>query len=302
MCLFEFETLKTNNVILKKDTIVWKIINVLEWTTDYFKKHGIDEARLKAELLLADVLKCNRLQLYQFFDKPLTKIELSKYKKYIKRAVQNEPVQMIIGKVPFINLELFVSPVSIVPRPETEFLTAMIIEQNSNKKNMRILDIGTGTGCIALSLAKAFPDSEIIAVDVSDESLELAKTNQSHNNISNVTFYHNDILNEKIDEKYNLIVSNPPYIPLDEYRELQPEVKNWEPADALTDREQGLTFYHRFAKIFPENLNTDGVFYLEIGSGQAKSISNIFKSEIFTINFLEDLNHIQRFVQGRINY
>jgi len=283
-----------------KEEKIWKVIQLIEWTSNYFNKHGIDSYRLKAELLLAHLLDCSRLDLYRDFDKPLTKYELTSFKKMLKRVLNREPLQMIIGKVFFVNVELFVDSSTIVPRPETEFLTASIIEDNKGRKNLNFLDIGTGSACIALSIAKSFPDSKITAIDISDKAIALGERNMKHNHITNVTFQRLDVSNERIKEKFDVIVSNPPYIEFNEYEKLEPEVKNWEPENALTDRGDGLSFYRRFAKIFPEILREGGKFYLEIGWGQAEKIKQIFSDDIFSIKISNDANDIPRYVQGEI--
>ena len=283
-----------------KEEKIWKVIQLIEWTSNYFNKNGIDSYRLKAELLLAHLLDCSRLDLYRDFDKPLTKYELASFKKMLKRVLNREPLQMIIGKVFFVNVELFVDSSTIVPRPETEFLTATIIEDNKGRKNLKFLDIGTGSACIALSIAKSFPDSEITAIDISDKAIALGGRNMKHNHITNVTFQLLDVSNERIEEKFDVIVSNPPYIEFNEYEKLEPEVKNWEPENALTDRGDGLSFYRRFAKIFPGILREGGKFYLEIGWGQAEKIKQIFSDDIFSIKISNDGNNIPRYVQGEI--
>lgn len=283
-----------------KQEIVWKIINVLEWTTDYFKKHNLDEARLKAEILLADVLKFNRLELYQYFDRPLSKDELNIFKGYVKRAVNHEPVQMITGKVPFYNVDVFVSEGAIVPRPETEGMVAMIIEENKDREGLKILDIGTGSGCIALSLGKYFTNSHVIAIDRAEEALALAEKNKLENSVENVVFIEHDVLKNEIEDKFDVIVSNPPYIPKSDYDELEPELKNWEPKEALTDGGDGLSFYRRYAEVFPKMLKEGGVFYLEIGDGQQEEIKSIFSEEKFEIEIYEDLEKKKRYVAGKM--
>ena len=283
-----------------KEVRVWKIIQLIEWTSNYFNKHGIESYRLKTELLLSHLLNCTRLNLYRDFDKPLTDSELSQFKMLIKRVLNHEPLQMIIGKVSFVNIEVFVDSSSIVPRPETEFLTAMIIAELKNGKNLKILDIGTGSGCIALSIAKAFPNAEITAVDISASAIRLAEKNMLHNDIKNVTFYNCDVSDDCIEGQYDIIVSNPPYIEFEEYEKLEKEVKNWEPANALTDNGDGLSFYRRFAEVFPRLLSKHGKFYLEIGWGQSEAIKEIFSKHTFTINITTDANDIPRYVRGKI--
>ncbi len=283
-----------------KKEIVWKVIYLLEWTSDYFKKHNIESYRLKSELLLADVLNCSRLELYRDYNKPLTKSELAKFKEYIKRVLKHEPVQMIIGKVPFLNAEIYVDSSSIVPRPETEQLVSIMINENIERKKLKILDIGTGSGCIAINAALAFPDADVVAVEKDGKALNLAKRNVRHNDIKNINLYQMDILHELPKGQFDIIISNPPYIPIEEYKELALEVKNWEPAEALTDRGDGLTFYQRFASVFPDLLTSNGRFYLEIGWNQAGKMEEVFSNDKFFLRIDNDFENIPRFLVGQL--
>lgn len=285
---------------MKKEPKNWSIIDVIRWGTQYFNDKNIDSPRLTIELMLSDILQIERITLYTNFDKPLKENELFKLKEYIKRRINREPLQFILGKTKFYNCELHINNTSIVPRPETEILVEAVNTFIKNDNNInRVLDIGTGSGCIAISIAKEFPFLDITAIDISEFAINLAKQNAIFNNVENINFYEIDILNQLPDGQYDLIVSNPPYIPIKEYEQLEPEILNYEPGNALTDYSDGLTFYRRFAEIFGRILNHPGSFFLEVGYNQAEMVSEIFKKNGYRINFINDLNLIKRIVFGR---
>ena len=249
---------------------------------------------------MCHVLKIHRINLYSNYDQPLTKIELAEFKALLKRCLTHEPVQFIIEKAQFIELELKVNNSSIVPRPETEQLASIIISENKEiAELLDILDIGTGSGCLALALSKYLQKSNIDAIDNSEGSLILSKENAEINNITNVNFVYFDILKNIPEKKYNIVVSNPPYVDLTEYEKLEPEVKLFEPKDAITDNSDGLTFYRRFADILPQILEPGGKFYFEIGFGQKSELEIIFCSKSYQIEFINDFSNIPRILKGR---
>ncbi len=278
---------------------VWTIIELINWGTDFFKEKHIESQRLNIELLLCEVIKCERLYLYTNFDKPLSEQELSQLREYVKRRASGEPLQYILGNVDFHKLKFNVNSSVLIPRPETEQLVEIIVSHNSEKKNLRILEIGTGSGCIAISLAKFLPESEVFALDISQEALQTAKENASLNEVKNVFFKKIDILNEIPQKKYDIIVSNPPYIPLLDYKQLEKEIF-FEPEIALTDKNDGLDFYKRFADIFPAMLDESANFYLELGDTTHLEIANIFNLSKFNINLVNDFRQIKRFVVGSL--
>jgi release factor glutamine methyltransferase len=241
-----------------------------------------------------------RIDLYSRFEKPLTRSELTTFREFVKRAANNEPVQMIIGEVVFCGLTIKVNSSSIVPRPETELLAELILKEIKNKSGLKILDIGTGTGCLALALAKFTPVSEVHAIDISPDAIELAKINASINNIQNVTFICHDVSTYRFSEQFDIIVSNPPYIEINEYEELEPEVKAWEPRNALTDEGDGLKFYHLFGNIFRNILKPGGKFYLETGWNQNQAVRKIFNDGSFSTSSIKDFQAIERFVVGNM--
>ncbi len=228
----------------------------------------------------------------------MTKPELDLLHSFVKRKADREPIQYIIGKAQFYGLEFEVNKHVLIPRPETEILvdeSLKIIEKYSNPK---ILDIGTGCGNITISIAKNSVDSSILAIDKSIEAINVAKNNSEKLGVKNILFKMIDILQNIPNEKFDIIISNPPYIKHKDYVKLMSEVLRYEPPDALTDNKDGLTFYRRYAEIFPDMLNNRGKFILEIGYDQSEIIGEHFFKAGFKCDFIEDFNKIKRICIG----
>jgi len=280
------------------------ILEAIQLSTDYLAKKGIESARTNAELLLAEILKCDRLKLYLSFDKPLTDIEKIKYRELIQRRGKFEPLQYITGKVDFYGMEFNVVPNVLIPRPETEFLVETIINRFDKSLPLRILDIGTGSGIIPVTLAKYFPNSEIVSVDINKEALECGAGNASKFNVKEkINFMHLDILSaeaESVLGTYDIIVSNPPYVPETEYNSLQEEIVKYEPANAVTDFRDGLTFYKRISSFAGKKLNNDGWLLFEMGQGLSGDISRLFHENNFSdVEIIKDLQKIDRIIFGK---
>lgn len=280
----------------------WKVIDVINWGKKYFEEKGIDSPRLTIELLLCHVAGCKRIELYSGFERFLSEAELSALRDLVKRRIKREPLQYIIGTTSFMGMEFCVQPGVLIPRPETEQMVSKIVEYYKNNPPSRILDIGSGSGCIALSLAKAFTGSHVTGIDNSPVSVETAKYNALVNGVENALFELHDILKNPasvpyIDSKrYDLVVSNPPYIDKAEHDLLDPEVRIYEPAEALTDFGDGLTFYRQYAKIFKDLLTDDGTFIIEIGWGQKQEIVEIFGNEGIEVTAIDDFGGVPRII------
>jgi len=230
-----------------------------------------------------------------------------------KQIEDKEPLQYLLGSVPFDDLEVLVKSPVLIPRPETEELCYKIIEylKNLENKKLTLLDIGTGSGCIALTLAKALPESTVYGTDISDEALALAKKNANHNGINNVTFIKSDVY-AQLDEsvKFDLIVSNPPYITKDEWLDLDESVTRWEDEKALVADHEGLAIIKKiiagapnFIKKNPE-LTEKKIpqLIIEIGYKQGPSVVKLFEKAGFVdIVVCKDLENKDRFVKGRID-
>ncbi|MDD5166805.1 MAG: peptide chain release factor N(5)-glutamine methyltransferase [Candidatus Omnitrophica bacterium] len=251
----------------------------------------------EAELLFSEIFGCDRASLYLKKDIPLDKDKLSKVSSVLKRRFSGEPLQYILGKTEFMGLEFRVNPSVLIPRPETEILveTAIKILQPA-AQGMKILEIGTGSGCIAISLAKLLKDVDIIATDISDNALEVAKGNARRHGVK-INFILADLFNavDCLMHPADLIISNPPYVASSEIASLQPEI-SYEPRIALDGGADGLDFYRRIINGAVDYLKKDGLLILEIGFDQSRAIADIFqKSGKFKIiEIAKDYSNIER--------
>jgi len=278
------------------------VLESLKLSAEYLEKKGIESPRLNAELLLADILKCKRLDLYLKYDQPLNEDELNKYREYLSRRGKNEPLQYIIGKADFFGLEFKVNPSVLIPRPETEILVDTIINLEKQKNDLIILDIGTGSGNIAISLALNLPQSKIIALDISKEALSVAKENAEIYNASNqIEFVRKNILDEFSlnDLMFDVIVSNPPYVGIQDYKNLQKEIVEYEPRIAVTDDEDGLKFFRKIIHLSIKHLKHHGKLFFEIGMGQSNVVYDMMKnSGLYDIQIIKDYQNIDRVIYG----
>lgn len=279
----------------------WRVVDIIQSSSDYLSKKGVPDPRLDAELLLGDVIQKERLELYLFFDRPMAQHELDQYREYIRRRGEREPLQHILGRTGFMKLMLKTGPQALIPRPETEVLVEHALRLMEGR-TARILDIGTGTGCIAISLASELSDSRVYALDVSAEALELARENARKNDAA-VDFIQLDILKAlpEVDKRFDLVVANPPYIAQAEKEVLQKEVRDFDPPAALFDGKDGLSFYHRFAEILNELLIPGGRFLFEFGGEpQEKEVLNIFSQKGYPdLEIIQDYNGDPRVISGK---
>ncbi|MCB0732192.1 MAG: peptide chain release factor N(5)-glutamine methyltransferase, partial [Ignavibacteriae bacterium] len=261
--------------------------------------------RLNAELLLAHVLNCKRMDLYLRFDQPLSDIETDEYRKSIKRRGNREPLQYIVGKVEFFGLDFLVDKRALIPRPETEILVENVLKFAETIVQTRILDIGSGTGNIAISLAKNLDNLNITSIDISQDAINLSIKNAELNDLNgNIIFKNIGIddfeLNDEA-QKFDIIVSNPPYIKLQEYSNLEIELKNFEPKEALTDFNNGLSFYERIVKKSKSILKTNGMLFFEIGQGQDLDVVKIMEmNNFYNVKTVNDYQNIPRVIYGEI--
>ena len=275
----------------------WQILDILNWSKEYFEKKNVDSPRLTIELILCKVLGLERVDLYTNFDKPLKQNELDLIKSMINQRVERIPLQYIFGQVEFYGFDFIVNSDVLIPRPETEEIVDLIIK-DTEKGQKRILDIGTGSGCIALSLANVLKDSIINAIDYSLPALKVAKQNRVMLGVENVKLIHADILSTIPKQKYDIVVSNPPYISTNEMNELEKEL-TFEPEIALTDYSDGLEFYRRFVTIFKDILSTEGTFYLEINNNLSEQIVNMFSAD-YKVELINDISDNPRILKGSV--
>jgi len=250
----------------------WTILKVLQWTTGYFSRKGIDQPRANAEVLLAHALGLERIQLYLRHDQPLSPVELARYRQLVQRRAAREPTQYITGKQEFWSLELDVTPAVLIPRPETEVLVEAALEVLGSE-SARVLDLGTGSGAIAIAIAHECPNVQVVATDRSPEALAVAMRNvRKHgfkDRIALAAVAYFDAFTSLF-PPFDLIVSNPPYIGENEFSDLAPEVSRFEPSTALLGGgAKGLDAIRRILMDTPDFLKPGGTLLLEIGQGQA---------------------------------
>jgi release factor glutamine methyltransferase len=280
------------------------MITVLEsitLSTEYLQRKGIESPRINAELLLANILSCKRLNLYLLFDRPLTEEEMAKYRELLKRRSKFEPLQYIIGNVEFYGLEFNVNPSVLIPRPETELLVEAIIDIYKDLGPVKILDIGTGSGNIAVTLARNLNDAFITAIDISEEALKTAKENAVFNSVDNkIDFIHSDFLKDELNLlDFDVIVSNPPYISISDYETLRPELKIYEPKSALTDHNSGYIFYEVISSRAYNILKQSGRLFFEVGKDQYSEVNRIMITNNFqNITIRKDYQNIERVISG----
>jgi release factor glutamine methyltransferase len=259
----------------------------------------------ETEVLFTEILDCNKVDLYLNRGDALTAEESARIQSAFLRRITGEPLQYILSKAEFMGLEFKVSSDVFIPRPETEILVEKAIEVGNNlsaiSDRLKILDVGTGSGCIAVSLAKFLPKARITATDISLKALEIAKENAQLNNVS-INFIPSDLFvtYELQATSYELIVSNPPYISTNEIASLQPELQ-YEPRTALDGGKDGLDFYRRIIQQAPNYLKENGVLIMELGFGQAEAVKNIIKesNNLHIIDIVSDYNDIERVIMLR---
>jgi release factor glutamine methyltransferase len=278
------------------------VLESIRLSTQYLSEKGIDSPRTNAELLLAGIIGCKRLELYLSFDRPLTEIELKQYREFLKRRGNFEPLQYILGTVEFYGLELNVDSNVLIPRPETEILVETIIKQFSKEQQIVALDIGCGSGNISIALAVNLPLAKIYSTDISNGALAVAKKNSEKFNVhERINFIKHNILKDSLDSLplFNVIVSNPPYVSKESYAELQKEIRNYEPREAVTDGKDGYTFFKAIAEAASIRLKENGKLFFEIAHGQSDVVKNILMENKFSnIRVIKDYQGIDRVIFG----
>ncbi len=275
----------------------WRVIDLIQWGTQYFTDRNIENARLEVEWLLAHQLDLERVDLYVQHDRLLTSGELAGFKGLVRRRVAGEPFQYILGKAPFYGRDFMVTPAVLIPRPETETLI-QILRQGSAPAS--ILDIGTGSGCLAVTAALLYPQARVTAVDISPEALEVAQENARRLGVSSVAFNNVDMFKVLLDGKFDAIMCNPPYVNVDEVPTLQREIREHEPRAALTDGADGLTWFRRLAEIGPGLLEPEGRLIVELGGApQAGPVRAIFEGAGAEVTIHKDLQGEERVCEGR---
>lgn len=280
------------------------VLEAIKLSADYLQKYNIESPRLNAELLLAEILNCKRFDLYLIYDKPLSNDEIIKYREFLKRRSNREPLQYIVGHLEFYGYKYFVNPSVLIPRPETELLVESVLKCYTVNDEIRIMDIGVGSGNISISLLKNLPCSAVVGIDVSDEALPVAYKNAVENHVSDkLELIKFDILQDdyKTLGKFDLIISNPPYISQEDFNNLEPELKVYEPAISLTDYANGYSFYKRIIDISEGLLNPQGKLFFEIGKGQHEIVKGMMLQNGFKgITVVKDYSQTDRIIYGEI--
>jgi release factor glutamine methyltransferase len=287
----------------------WIIKDLLKVTADYLKEKEIDSPRLTAEILLSHQLKTDRVTLYLNFDQPLTENEISGYRSLIKRRLLHEPIQYITGIQEFWSMDFMVDPQVIIPRPESELIVEQAVKQvktNFTQQNRltRILDLGTGSGVLAISVAKELPQARIWAIDLSDGALSIARLNAEKHGVSDrINFICGDLWEPiaNIDFTFDIIISNPPYIASEEYNDLAAEIRDYEPRMALDGHEGGMYFIEKILKGGLNYLSPGGWLIMEMAPNQtAKALLLAEQIKGYGEKTrIKDYSHLYRVVMAR---
>jgi release factor glutamine methyltransferase len=246
----------------------WTIARLLQWTTDFFTRAEADNPRLEAEVLLAEALQCPRIQLYTQFDQVPPQPAIDQFRQWVKRRGAGEPVAYLVGHREFYSLRFSVTPDVLIPRPETEHLVVAALEaaKSTDQRPIRMIDIGTGSGCIAVTLAKYLRDSKIAATDISASALEVAKANaETHQVADKIRFLQGDLFQAlpSGSQPVHIIVSNPPYIGTEEVDTVEKQVRDFEPQTALFAGPRGLDVIERLTAQASDHLLPNGFLIFE---------------------------------------
>ena len=286
----------------EKGNQIWRVIDILNWGEDYFKIKGFESPKQEIEWLLCDLLNYKRIDLYVQFEQPIHRPQLKQLKEWIKRRIGREPLQYITGKTEFYGHKFNITVDVLIPRPETERVVDVALYSIGNIKTPKVLEVGSGSGCIAIAMGAERNDALIESVDVSESAITQAEKNADLNELPNIDFKVMDFLKEIPEGRFDLLVSNPPYIPEKEMSETMPEVHQYEPKIALTDERDGLTFYRRFAEVGKSLIKPGGWMVLEVGLGKHPSKAvDIFQTAGYTqLELIPDYNSDERVLKIQI--
>lgn len=283
----------------------WTVGRLLAWTTDWLAARGSDSPRLDAEVLLAHVRCCQRIALYTAFDQAVTDDERSRFRDLVKRRGEGEPVAYLVGHREFFSLSFAVSPAVLVPRPETEGLVVRVLDlcasADRGGRTLRIIDVGTGSGAIAVTLAKRLPEAELVATDISPEAVGVARENaRRHGVASRISFLVCDLLDHPgAAGRWDVIVSNPPYVSEAEFATLPRDVRLHEPRQALVSGPTGAETIRRLAAVASGQLAAGGWLLMEVGPAAEAEAALAAHPELLPEPTLRDLAGLPRIVQAR---
>jgi release factor glutamine methyltransferase len=262
----------------------WTVGRLLAWTTEYLQRHGSSSPRLDAEVLLAHVRGCQRIGLYTAFNAEVSPAERESYKSLIRRRAQGEPVAYLVGHKEFYSLSFLVTRDVLIPRPETEFLVDAALDvarqHLANQVPVRVLDVGTGSGVLAVCIAKFLPQAQVTATDISEAALHVAQQNALRHQVQDqITWRHTDLVaGLENDEPFHIVVSNPPYVSQAEYEQLSVEIRQYEPYAALVAGPTGLEVIQRLWQDVPRVIAPHGWLLLEISPTLLNQIQTSLES------------------------
>lgn len=284
----------------------WTIGRLLKWTEDYLSQNGSDTARLDAEVLLAHAKECQRIELYTAFDEIASEALRNNFRALVKERSAGKPVAYLVESREFYSLPFKVSPAVLIPRPETEFLVVRLLDLAKERKaageqeqELTIIDVGTGSGIIAICAAIYLPSARVIAIDQSEAALEIARQNATHHKVDDrIDFRHGNLL-EGVEDQAHFIVSNPPYVSESEYQELDPQVRDYEPRQALVGGATGTELIEQLATQAQQSLLSGGWLLMEISPMILESVQRSLESNENFSNFrvTHDLAKLPRVVE-----
>lgn len=281
----------------------WTIDEILKWTTGYFAEKGIATPRLDAEILLAHALSTERLYLYLNMDRPLSSVERSLYRDLVKRRALREPVALITGKKEFWSTTFRVVPGVLIPRPETEVLVEVVLQEIQGAQSPQVLEIGTGSGAISVTVARQKPGSWIVATDIDTAAVAVARLNAADTGVSDcIDFAVMNLFDGILPHpRFHVICSNPPYVPTHVVPTLAPEITRFEPLRALDGGPDGLDAFRKIVAQAPQFLKPTGSLILEMGDEQEEAVRSLFSSEagLSEVQFFRDLSGKPRVVKGK---
>lgn len=280
----------------------WTVQRVLDWTISHLKQHGSESPRLDAEILLARARTCPRVRLYTEFNVEMTPAERGTMRDLVKRRANHEPVAYLVGHREFFSLDFDVTPDVLIPRPETETLVLELIDAAREMPAPKILDVGTGSGCIAIAAAVNLPNATVTAIDLSEPALEVARGNAKKHAVSDrIEFWHGDLFAPLAEgRRFDFIISNPPYVTEAEFETLSEDVRGHEPRSALVGGEDGLDVVRRLIADSPAQLSPGGRLWIEIDPGQSEAVCELMTADgrYKSVDVIRDLNREVRGVAG----
>lgn len=271
-------------------------LEVIQLSTDYLNRKGVPNSKVDTEWIVSSVTGKKRIELYLQFEDLVDGGELSEIRNLIVARGKRIPLQHILGKINFAGNEMLCDDRALIPRPETEYLTELVIKKLGKNFNGSILDLGTGSGAIILALCKTLKSARGVGLDKSQNAISLSKENLKLNNIKNVSFEKLDWYSDKIEDSFDVIISNPPYLSEEEWANAEPEVKKFDPKTALVANQNGIADLKKIIKIGEENLKRGGGLFLEIGTDQKNELKENLSHNFENIEILKDLSNNDRFI------